>query len=64
MQKAGEVKPYLVEPVLTAAIQNRLHSPDVMLFISRLVQSVSMKVGSLTTPLQRRSLIMELSPSP
>lgn len=63
MQKAGEMKPYLVEPVLTAAIQNRLHSPDVMLFISRLVQSVSLKVCSIRLR-EQRCLIMEHSPSP
>lgn len=40
----SELKPFLAEPVLTAIVQNRLESFEVVAFASLLVQKVNFKV--------------------
>lgn len=42
--QVDEIKPYLAEPVLTAAIQNRLRSYPAMKFAAALVKAVAIKV--------------------
>lgn len=50
MSFSSEVKAHLAEPVITAAIQNRLLSSDAMRFTSDLVSCTSLKARWLFLP--------------
>lgn len=51
MKRATTIKPFIAEPVLTAAIQNRLKSRPALLFTGKLAQLVILKVIILSVTL-------------